>query len=200
VGGLPSDLRAVGVLDLDSFARVLGGAQVEQVGMGQGVTVRQETSERRKTMNEENAPINEVHVYKDVSVAGVTFEGRQRFVKMLNPRSTVKLEADPDNPYDPNAVKVIADGNHVGFVPRNLAAALKEWDTYTGVITRLPSKNRTHGIRLTITAERPKVKVRCVVCKATKEVGPNDVAPGDHPMCDKCMSPMVPVNATSDEK
>jgi len=30
----------------------------------------------------------------------------------------VELVADPDNAYDPNAVKVMAEGEHIGFVAR----------------------------------------------------------------------------------
>jgi hypothetical protein len=40
-----------------------------------------------------------------------------------------------------------------------------------------------------------RAKVKCVVCKTQKEIGPNDVVPGDHPMCDVCLSPMIPVGA-----
>ena len=41
-----------------------------------------------------------------------------------------------------------------------------------------------------------KVKVRCVQCKATKEVGPGDVPEGEMPTCDQCHAPMVAVSAT----
>ena len=37
------------------------------------------------------------------------------------------------------------------------------------------------------------VKVKCVGCGATKEVGPQS----DTPMCDKCFAPMVAVSASS---
>lgn len=38
-----------------------------------------------------------------------------------------------------------------------------------------------------------KVKVKCIGCGATKEVGPQS----DVVMCDKCMNPMVAVSATA---
>lgn len=41
----------------------------------------------------------------------------------------------------------------------------------------------------------PSVKVRCIACKATRDVKAGDVKPGDHPMCEKCSMPMVPVEA-----
>ena len=89
-----------------------------------------------------------------MKVAGVTFEGRQRFVRRLTPTSVVQLEADPENPYDPNAIKVIADGNQIGFIPKELAATLKEWDTYTASITGLSSYRGRSGVRLRVHAER----------------------------------------------
>lgn len=41
------------------------------------------------------------------------------------------------------------------------------------------------------------VTAKCVQCGEKKDFGPNDVAPGDHPMCPKCFMPMVPVKAES---
>ena len=36
------------------------------------------------------------------------------------------LEAEPDNQYDPNAIKVLApDGHHVGYVPGDMTAAIR---------------------------------------------------------------------------
>ena len=37
--------------------------------------------------------------------------------KYLIPVSDVQLEDEPDNPHDPNAIKVLADGVHIGYVP-----------------------------------------------------------------------------------
>jgi hypothetical protein len=39
------------------------------------------------------------------------------------------------------------------------------------------------------------VKVRCVQCKATRNIKAGEVAPGDHPMCTQCYMPMVPSEA-----
>lgn len=39
------------------------------------------------------------------------------------------------------------------------------------------------------------VRVRCVMCGAKKTIGPGQVAPGDHPLCDTCLGPMVPIGA-----
>lgn len=37
------------------------------------------------------------------------------------------LEAEPDNQYDPNAIKILAeDGHHVGYVPQGMTAAVRK--------------------------------------------------------------------------
>jgi hypothetical protein len=42
------------------------------------------------------------------------------------------LEAEPTNPYDPNAIKILAhDGNHVGYVPKDMTAEVRK-------VTNLP--------------------------------------------------------------
>lgn len=61
-------------------------------------------------------------------VAGVTFEGRQEKIARLQGHEPCRIEPEPDNPYDPNALKVMiasAEGpQHVGYVPRQLAAEI----------------------------------------------------------------------------
>ena len=40
------------------------------------------------------------------------------------------LEAEPDNAYDPNAIKVLAvDGHHVGYVPKDMTADVRKYAT-----------------------------------------------------------------------
>jgi hypothetical protein len=39
------------------------------------------------------------------------------------------------------------------------------------------------------------VKVKCVQCGAVKDIHAGKITPGDHPMCDQCFMPMVPVSA-----
>lgn len=37
------------------------------------------------------------------------------------------LEAEPTNPYDPNAIKILThDGNHVGYVPKDMTAEVRK--------------------------------------------------------------------------
>lgn len=40
------------------------------------------------------------------------------------------LAADPDNPYDHNAIEVLApDGHHVGYVPKNMTSTIRRYAT-----------------------------------------------------------------------
>ena len=55
---------------------------------------------------------------KDVIfVAGTTF--RRDAVKGVQHHSKVKLEPEPTNQHDPNALKVVVSGEHVGYIPRD---------------------------------------------------------------------------------
>lgn len=63
------------------------------------------------------------------NVAGVTFEGRQGILERCTKDMPCRLEAEPTNKYDPNAIKVmVATGpgtvEQVGYVPKNLAAVI----------------------------------------------------------------------------
>lgn len=60
-----------------------------------------------------------------LKIAGVTFEGRQRLISdlsrkgKLNPGTLLRLVAEPDNPYDSNAVKVMTiGGDTLGYIPK----------------------------------------------------------------------------------
>jgi hypothetical protein len=57
---------------------------------------------------------------KVVSVAGV----RHRPEAPANPGQPLELRRDPRNEHDANAIEVLAGGEVVGFVPRELAAEL----------------------------------------------------------------------------
>lgn len=62
----------------------------------------------------------------NTKVAGVTYEGRQALVAQLTGREPCRLEPEPTNPYDSNAiaVKVAHDGEvwHIGYIPKEIAA------------------------------------------------------------------------------
>ena len=57
-------------------------------------------------------------------VVGVTFEGRQRYVKECYVGQSLDLVRDKMNPYDSNAIAVYAGNNQVGFISKELASKL----------------------------------------------------------------------------
>jgi hypothetical protein len=65
-----------------------------------------------------------------VTVAGVSFEGRQAILAVLaddqakGDQLAGALVREPANPYDPNAIQVRIGGRQVGYVPKALAANL----------------------------------------------------------------------------
>ena len=64
------------------------------------------------------------------TLAGANFRpaDAREVCKSLGIGDTLELEADPSNPYDSNAVKVIAEDIFIGFIPKSdntdVAAAL----------------------------------------------------------------------------
>lgn len=53
----------------------------------------------------------------EISIAGINY--RENIEKYLG-TCEVKLEPDPTNEYDPDAIKIVAaDGGHLGFVPKD---------------------------------------------------------------------------------
>ena len=57
-------------------------------------------------------------------VVGMRFNGNHIF----SDGDVVTLEADPDNRYDTNAIRVIANGKHVAYVARNHTQFLSKED------------------------------------------------------------------------
>lgn len=59
-------------------------------------------------------------------VVGVKYRGKeaQEAFRQAQPGEPVELVRDPGNPHDPNAIKVVYRGLHVGFVPARLARSL----------------------------------------------------------------------------
>lgn len=58
-------------------------------------------------------------------LAGVTFEGRQEVVAALTPGLPLRLDRQPENPHDANAIALFDPyGHQVGFFNRRLAAVL----------------------------------------------------------------------------
>ena len=60
-------------------------------------------------------------------VAGVTHDNRQAAIAKLSALETLDLVPEPDNPHDPNAIKVWRrTGEHIGYLKRNRARQLVE--------------------------------------------------------------------------
>lgn len=58
-------------------------------------------------------------------VVGVSFEGRQDFIRTLTSGSPLLLRREPDNPHDPHAIKVTtASGEQIGYLSARVAARL----------------------------------------------------------------------------
>lgn len=61
----------------------------------------------------------------ETRVVGVTYENRQAVIALLTEGERVSLIREPDNPFDPNAVKVVRwDRQQIGFLDRELAKIL----------------------------------------------------------------------------
>ena len=108
-------------------------------------------------------------------IAGVTFnntgeniENRQNIIRdlsqrgLLNPGQQLSLALDANNPYDPNAVKVIGpDGRQLGYLPRNVASdisgKMKKGITYRVLVTTVTGGENgyNYGVNIEITELLP---------------------------------------------
>ena len=67
------------------------------------------------------------------SVVGVTFENRQEVIARLSEGERISLIREPDNAFDPNAVKVVRwDHQQVGYLDREVAKILAPKMDYYG--------------------------------------------------------------------
>lgn len=115
------------------------------------VTRDQSYSTSAKSSNNEIAPACKIEKHH---VAGVTFENRQQKIEQMGFQNEdyylskqefidsfseyekvyaidfdpikVDLVEEPDNPHDPNAIKVIVDGVHVGYIKSGSCAHVKK--------------------------------------------------------------------------
>lgn len=60
-----------------------------------------------------------------IHVAGVSY--RQDAVSRCFEEQSITLVRDPNNPHDKNAVMVFAEGEHVGFIPRDMNEGFAEY-------------------------------------------------------------------------
>ena len=62
--------------------------------------------------------------YIEFDIAGMSF--RENIEEYIGEHSGT-LEAEPTNPYDANAIKILSeDGHHVGYVPKDMAAEVRQ--------------------------------------------------------------------------
>ena len=79
-----------------------------------------------------------------VIVAGVSF--RQLAVEAVDIGDEVQLVPDPDNQYDPNAVKVMSGEHWLGFIPRDQAETVKQAiDNGCKIDAKVKSKKKPEG-------------------------------------------------------
>ena len=65
--------------------------------------------------------------YLDFPIAGITY--REKIDNYIG-ECVGTLEEEPDNPYDSNAIKVLAgDGHHLGYVPRDYIFDVRKFTT-----------------------------------------------------------------------
>lgn len=74
----------------------------------------------------------------EFSIAGINY--RENVEKYLG-TCEVKLEPDPTNEYDPNAIKIVAaDGGHLGFVPKDMVDKVRQYTSLPASGTAVISK------------------------------------------------------------
>jgi hypothetical protein len=91
------------------------------------------------------------------NIAGVKYwnadgTSRQRVLRELPPFTPVKLEEEPDNLHDPNAVRVVLqDGRQLGYLPRDVASEVTHrrqdgcWHRALIGATKLVTASQTGG-------------------------------------------------------
>jgi len=91
--------------------------------------------------------------FPNVAVVGMHFRGANavEIASSLQPSNTLVLEPEPENAYDGNALKVLYEGHHIGYIERGQAAwitpLLDEGADYTCTVTRLETRrNNIHPI------------------------------------------------------
>jgi len=100
-------------------------------------------------------------------IAGVTKknsdgERRQTIIKQLDAAERVALIREPDNRYDPNAIRVESDLGQIGYIPavtalNNLASEMDRGCEVTAIISEITGGEQgkpTRGVNLEITVVR----------------------------------------------
>lgn len=97
-----------------------------------------------------------------IKTAGVTHDGRQAVIWDQQVGGAVRLEPEPNNKFDPNAIKVMVGYRGkptcAGYVPKELAselAPLMDGESLMGVIDSIPGGGKDSYVGLWIKVEIP---------------------------------------------
>ena len=55
-------------------------------------------------------------------IAGVKFHEYKKVIDKISENDILKLEPEPTNPYDPNAVKILYQNTMLGYVPKKFSS------------------------------------------------------------------------------
>jgi single-stranded-DNA-specific exonuclease len=88
-------------------------------------------------------------------VVGVTFEDRQQALAEVREGTGVELVREPDNPHDPNAIKILhQSGLDLGYInarlAKQLAPYLDQGFTYEGLVTPTGGEEKNRGLNVEI--------------------------------------------------
>jgi hypothetical protein len=83
---------------------------------------------------------------KQYSIVGQKHRGLDPYLAGTLPGVPVTLVREPMNQYDPNAVMVWIDGQHVGYIPSKDAQALAPFIDQTGKPWQEPVKIAADGV------------------------------------------------------
>ncbi|HEV7847528.1 MAG TPA: HIRAN domain-containing protein, partial [Thermoleophilaceae bacterium] len=111
-------------------------------------------------------------VGRGLRVVGVAGAGRHHAAALVSddvaPGSPLELRRDPGNEHDPNAIAVLAGGEQVGWVPRELAAELapqldagRPWSALVLREQRRSPRDPRHGLTMLL-APAAELQLRAV--------------------------------------
>jgi len=63
-----------------------------------------------------------IAVLPNFAIRGITYENRQQIIAELEENMLLELSPEPENPYDPNAVAILFEGEKIGYIPREYSA------------------------------------------------------------------------------
>jgi hypothetical protein len=81
----------------------------------------------------------------ECNIAGFTYYDGLEVLDKLQVGTSVSLKAEPDNPYDPEAVVIFYEGTKIGYIPRAENKTL-HWLLYFGHGDILDAKINTRNL------------------------------------------------------